>query len=120
MWFGITNWGLNGMLAGWLLSSPIVYIYLLGKIAKKLDINLVEILKMYLPIVACLIFMCASVLGLLRFVVAELSYIEQLITSTLTGILVFLIAAYLFARPYVKSVKGVLSSAFKKDPKLNV
>jgi len=120
MWFGVTNWGLNGMLAGWLLSSPIVYIYLLGKIAKKLDINLVEVLKMYLPLGACLFFMCASVLGLLRFMFAELSYIEQLIASSLTGILVFFAAAYLFARPYLKSVKRAFFSAFKKETKSNV
>ena len=38
MWFGVNGWGINGMLTGWLVSSPVVYIYLLSKIAKKLDI----------------------------------------------------------------------------------
>lgn len=108
------------MLAGWLLSSPIVYVYLLGQIAQKLDIKLVEVLKMFLPLSACLFFMCASVLGLSRFVFSELSYIEQLLVSSLTGILVFFSAAYLFARSYVKSVKRVLFSAFKKGAKLSV
>jgi hypothetical protein len=120
MWFGITNWGLNGMLTGWMLSSPIVYIYLLGKIANKLDIKLVEVLKMYLPLGACLFFMCVSVLGSLRFMFAELSHIEQLIASSSIGILVFFAAAYLFAQPYVKSVKRVLFSTFKKDAKSSV
>jgi hypothetical protein len=56
----------------------------------------------------------------LRFMFAELSYIEQLMASSLTGILVFFAAAYLFAQPYVKSVKRVFFSALKKGPKLSV
>ena len=120
MWFGVNGWGLNGMLAGWLLSSPIVYIYLLVKIAKKLDVLLVEVLKTYLPLGICLFFMCVSVFGLLEFMLAELSSIAQLILSSLAGVVVFLTAAFLFARPYVKSVKKVILSTFKKDTKPSV
>ena len=115
MWFGVNGWGLNGMLTGWLVSSPIVYIYLLGKIAKKLDIRLIEILKMYLPLSICLSLMCVSVFGLLRFTYSELSYIAQLILSSVTGIFVFSMAACIFARPYLNSVKRVVLRTFKKD-----
>jgi O-antigen/teichoic acid export membrane protein len=120
MWFGVTNYGLNGMLTGWLASSPIVYLYLLANIAKKLDIQLVEILKMYGPLGACLLLMCVSVFGLLHFMFAELSHIEQLISSSLTGIVVFFAATYLFARPYINSVKRVVFSAFKRDTRPSV
>lgn len=120
MWFGVNGWGLNGMLGGWLLSSPVVYMYLLIRIAKKLDIHLFEILKMYLPLSICLFFMCVLVFGLLRFTLAEFSNIAQLLLSSATGIVVFSVAAYLFARPYVDNVKRVVLSSFRKNRKPTV
>jgi O-antigen/teichoic acid export membrane protein len=115
MWFGVHNLGLKGLLIGWLVSSPLVYIYLLGKIATKLDIKLKELLTMYLPLGVCLILMSAAVYALLRFVLVDVSHIEQLILSTLAGMVVFFAAAYVFARTYVKNVKRVILDTFKKD-----
>jgi O-antigen/teichoic acid export membrane protein len=115
MWFGVYNWGINGMLVGWLASSPFVYLYLLGKIVKKLDIQLPEVLKMYLPLGLCLLFMCMSVFLMLKFVFFNFSHIAQLAISSLSGGFVFCVTAYLFARPYVENVKRVAFSTFKKD-----
>jgi O-antigen/teichoic acid export membrane protein len=114
MWFGVYNWDLKGMLVGWLVSSPIVYIYLLMNIAKKLEIQLSEILKMYLPLITCLLFMSLSTFLLLQFVFAGLSPILKLISASLCGVLVFFGASFLFARPYVENVKRIIFNAFKK------
>jgi len=115
MWVGVYNWDLKGMLVGWLVSSPIVYIYLLMNIAKKLEIQLSEVLKMYLPLITCLLFMSLSTFLLLQFVFAGLSPILKLISASLCGALVFFGASFLFARPYVENVKRIIFNAFKKD-----
>lgn len=120
MWFGVNNWGLSGMLIGWLVSSPIVYIYLLGKIANKLAIQLSELVRMYLPLGACLTFMCASVYMLLRFALEGLNHTEQLMLSSLTGVIIFFTTALLLARPYVIGVKRVISSTFKNNTSQHV
>ena len=115
MWFGVINWGLNGMLVAWLLSSPVGYAYLLRKITKKLEIQASEIVKMYLPLCLCLIFMCATVYMLTCFVLVEQSYVVQLLLSSFSGAVAFFVSAFIFARSYVASVKRVIFSACAKN-----
>jgi O-antigen/teichoic acid export membrane protein len=118
MFSGIYLSGLNGMLTGWLLSSPIVYLYLLIKVATKLEIKWQEMLKMFLPLSLCLFFMCASVLLMMHFAFEELSYLQQLVFASLTGSIVFCVAAYIFARQYVikvnQTVFKVVGRGFKR------
>nr|WP_284731269.1 lipopolysaccharide biosynthesis protein [Glaciecola sp. XM2] len=114
MWFGVYNWGLYGMLICWLVSSPIVYVYVLGKITKKLKIQLSEVVQMYLPLGACLIFMCTTVYGLSELAFKDLSKIQQLILMSISGMIVFFTATYAFARSYMTDVKRIMVSTFKK------
>jgi O-antigen/teichoic acid export membrane protein len=114
MYVGVYNWGLDGMLAGWLATAPIVYIYLLYKIAKKLDIHLFEMLKMYLPLGLCLSLMCLSVLLLQRLVFIDWSHLQQLILAFTSGSVVFCVSAYFFDRQYVIKIKRIILKAFNK------
>lgn len=119
MLFGIVYFGLNGMLIAWVLSTPVVYLYLLTNIAKCLNIGLLELLKTFLPVLFCLATLAVAVYGVLEFLMTEHANITKLIVAPMVGAVVFFLSAYLFAREYVDNVKNIVTKKFKVKTKAN-
>lgn len=114
LWFGVTNWGLNGLLLAWVSTSPILYIYLLRKIAISLNLKVKELVSMFMPITLCILVMSVSVTALMEFIVREQSYIIQLISAAICGVVTFSGAAFVLARPYVDKVRLIINDMILK------
>lgn len=111
---GIVYYGLNGMLVAWVLSTPIVYLYLLSNISKILDISSAELLKTFLPLIICLLALGITVYAILVYLIPDSSSVVKLIVAPILGAVVFVLSALIFAREYVNTVSSIFLKGYSK------